>query len=296
LTNVLSGPGGFLMEYWNHQVILTASNTYTGPTIINQGGNTMSVALSGDGSIAHSSLIFFGGGDPAAVRLDVSGRSDQTFTLANGQTLAGVGAVNGKLTVSAGATLSPAGTNTTIGITAGANATGTIAASGDIVLAGTTTLKLNGSGVNDQVQSATSITYGGTLNLVNLSASPLAAGNSFQVFNAPSYSGSFANVTPATPGAGLAWDLSQLNSGFVNVVSASGPVVNNPQISGGNLILSGSGGPANGTYHVLTTTNLAMPLASWDVLTNGTFDASGNFSSTNAVGSAQQQFFTIKQP
>jgi len=79
--------------------------------------------------------------------------------------------------------------------------------------------------------------------------------------------------------------------------SSGGPVTNNPpQFSGGNLILSGSGGPANGTYHVLTTTNLTTPLGSWLVLTNGTFDASGNFSSTNPVGTAKQQFFIIKQP
>ena len=297
-TNVLSGPGGFLMEYWNHQMVLSASNTYTGPTIINQGGNTLSVALSGNGSISHSSLIFFGGSDPTSMRMDVSGRTDQTFTLASGQILAGVGAVNGKLTVSPGAIVSPAGTNTTIGVTAGANATGTISASSDVALNGTTTLKLNGSGVNDQIQSATSIAYGGTLNLVNISGSPLAAGNSFQVFNAPDYSGSFTDITPATPGDGLAWDLSQLNIGFVNVVvsGGTGPVVNNPQIVGGNLILSGTGGTNNGTYHVLTTTNLTTPLAGWDVLTNGTFDASGNFSSTNAVGTARQQFFIIKQP
>ncbi|HTL72555.1 MAG TPA: autotransporter-associated beta strand repeat-containing protein [bacterium] len=298
LTNTVSGPGGFLMEYWNHQMILSASNTYTGPTIINQGGNSLSVALTGSGSISHSSLIFFGGGDPASTRMDVSGRSDLTFTLADGQTLAGVGAVNGKLTVSPGATLAPAGTNITLGITAGANATGTISASSDIALNGITTLKLNGSGVNDQIKSATSIAYGGTLNLVNISGSPLAVGNSFEVFNAPGYSGSFTNIAPATPGAGLAWDLSQLNIGFVNVVTAggSGPVVNSPQIVGGNLILSGTGGAANSTYHVLTTTNLTTPLVSWDVLTNGTFDASGNFSSTNAVGTANQQFYIIKQP
>ncbi|HZI31864.1 MAG TPA: hypothetical protein VFF11_05960, partial [Candidatus Binatia bacterium] len=71
---------------------------------------------------------------------------------------------------------------------------------------------------------------------------------------------------------------------------------NNPQIVGGNLILSGSGGTNNGPYHVLTTTNLTTPLLSWDVLTNGTFDASGHFSSTNAVGTARQQFYIIKQP
>jgi len=80
------------------------------------------------------------------------------------------------------------------------------------------------------------------------------------------------------------------------VAAASGVVLNNPKIVGSNLILSGTGGTDNGTYHVLTTTNVATTIASWGVLTNGTFDASGNFSSTNAIGTAKQQFFIIKQP
>src|SRR5205823_10839283 len=131
------------------------------------------------------------------------------LTLASGQTLAGIGRINGSLTVAAGATLSPAGTNTTLGMTTGANASGTIAATNAISLDGTTVIKLKGSGTNDVVQSTRAgITYGGTLNLVNINGA-LAAGNSFQIFNATSYSGSFANITPATPGAGLAWDVTQ---------------------------------------------------------------------------------------
>ena len=297
LTNVISGSGGFLMEYWNHQMVLSASNTYTGPTIINQGGNTMSVALSGNGSISHSSLIFFGGSDPTSMRMDVSGRNDQTFTLASGQTLGGVGRVNGKLLVSPGATIAPAGTNTTIGVTAGANATGTLSASSNIVLNGTTVIKLKGSGVNDQIQSATSITYSGTLNLANISGSALAAGNTFQILNAPSYSGSFTNLTPATPGSGLAWDTSQLNTfGIINVVSSGGPVIGSTMVSGGNLIFSGTGGPANGSYAVMTATNLAAPLANWTSLVTNSFDSTGAFSTTNAITPGTlQQFYRIKQ-
>jgi len=47
-------------------------------------------------------------------------------------------------------------------------------------------------GQNDVIQAAANIHYGGTLNLVNISSSPLVAGNSFQVFSAASYTGSFA--------------------------------------------------------------------------------------------------------
>ncbi len=207
--------------------------------------------------------------------MDVSGRSDQTLTLASGQALAGIGTINGKLVVSAGAIISPAGTNTTIGITAGANSTGTIVASNNVTLNGATVIKLNGSGVNDQIQSSTSINYSGTLNLLNISGAPLAVGNSFQILNAPSYVGSFGSITPTTPGPNLAWDTSQLNTfGIINVVagSGSGPVIGSTTVSAGNLIFSGTGGTANGSYAVLTTTNIATLLINWTSLVTNSFD------------------------
>jgi hypothetical protein len=293
-TNLISGVGGFVCDAYNHAMIFSAANTYSGPTIIGDGPQ---VALTNNGSISHSSLIFFGGSNPASVHIDVSGRSDQTLTLASGQTLGGIGTINGSLTVGAGATISPAGTNTTIGITTGANTTGTISATNTVALNGTTILKLKGSGVNDQIASSAGITYGGTLNLVNISGSPLAAGNSFQIASATSYSGSFTSITPATPGAGLAWDTSQLNIGFLNVVAASSrPVIGSTKLSGGRLIFSGAGGTANGTYFVLATTNLTIPLANWPSVLTNTFDGTGAFNVTNAISpSVPNLFYIIKQ-
>jgi hypothetical protein len=290
-TNLISGAGGFVSDYYNHASIFAAANTYSGPTIIGDGPQ---VWLTGNGSISHSSLIFFGGSNPTSVHLDVSGRSDQTLTLASGQTLGGIGAINGSLTVGVGATISPAGTNTTIGITTGSSSTGTIIATNAVTLNGTTVLKLNGSGVNDEVQAGAGITYGGTLNLVNISGAPYAIGNLFQVFSATSYNSSFTSVTPATPGAGLAWILT---NGFLSVVAApSQPVVNSVRVSSGNLIFSGTNGTLSGSYMVLTSTNLTTPLANWvPVLTNN-YDASGNFSVTNAiVPGVPDKFYLLKQ-
>lgn len=297
-TNVISGPGGFLSEYWNHAMIFAAANTYTGPSIINQGGNSLYVALTNNGSISHSSLIFFGGSDPTSVRMDVSGRNDQTFTLASGQTLAGVGAVNGQLVVSAGATISPAGTNTSLGVTAGSNATGTLSASGNIALNGSTVIKLNGSGTNDAIQTQGSIQFGGALTLVNINANPLAAGNSFQIFNAASFTGNFTSTNLPVLTAGLTWDLSQLNSGLVKVIGGStGPIIGGTTVANGKLLFSGTGGTANGTYYVLTATNLATPLMNWTPVQTNTFDATGAFSVTNALNPATPQlFYRIQQP
>jgi len=292
-TNVISGPGGFTLDYYNHAMVLSASNTYSGPTSIGGDGNSIQVSLTGNGSISHSSVIFFQGSSPSATHVDATGRSDQTLTLANGQTLAGVGAVNGNLVVSSGAIVSPSGTNAVNGSTS-TNAVGAIAASDNITLNGTTILKLDGSGSNDMVQAGANITFGGTLNLVNISSTPLAAGNSFHVFSAANYNGSFSSITPSTPGVGLAWDTTQLNTGVINVIASSGgPSIASTKVSGGKLIFSGTGGSASGTYYVLTTTNLAGP---WMFVATNSYDASGNFNVTNTMpAGVPQQFYRIEQ-
>ncbi len=289
-TNVIGGTGGFVWDAYGPETVFTASNIYSGPTVI---GNGLTLVLSGNGSISYSSLIFFGGSNPANVSLDVSGRPDKTLTLASGQTLGGIGTINGSLVMFAGATLSPAGTNVTLGMTEGSSSTGTIIATNAITLNGTTVMKLNGSGVNDQVQAGAGITYGGTLSLINISGSPFAAGNSFQIFSAASYTGSFANITPATPGAGLAWDTSQLNTGFLNVVSQ--PVINSTKVAGGNFIFSGTNGTAGRNYSVLTATNITTPLPNWTALATNSFDGTGAFSVTNAIsGGTPRRFYRIK--
>jgi Concanavalin A-like lectin/glucanases superfamily len=296
-TNIISGVGGFVEDVYNHAMILSAANTYTGPTIIGSDGNTPEVTLTNNGSISHSSLIFFGGSNPSVAHMDVTGRSDQSLTLASGQTLAGVGGVNGSIVVSTGATLSPSGSTTALGVTwGGTNAVGTIAASGNITLNGTTVIKLNGSGTNDAVQAGGKIIYGGTLNLVNISSSSLAPGDTFQIFNAANHTGSFANITPTVPGPGVAWDTNQLGSGIISVVTGpSQPVIGSTTILSGNLIFSGTGGAANGTYYVLTSTNLATPLADWKPLSTNAFGGSGNFSVTNAINPGNpRQFYLIE--
>lgn len=293
-TNLVSGPGGILLDYWNHAYVFSSANTYTGPTIINDGPQ---VKLTGNGSILSSPLIFFGGSNSNSVHLDASARSDSTLTLAAGQTLGGIGTVAGNLVETSGATIAPAGTNTTIGITTGANQTGGLKATGNITLNGTTVIKLNGPGTNDSVNAGGSLTYGGTLSLENISGMPLAAGNSFQIFSAGSgISGNFASITPATPGAGLAWNTSQLSSGLLSVVSTTPPLITSAKVSGGDLIFNGNGGNANGTYYVITTTNLMTPRANWVVLSTNSYDNAGNFSVTNAIGAGEpQQFYQIKQ-
>lgn len=66
-------------------------------------------------------------------------------------------------------------------------------------------------------------------------------------------------------------------------------------VSGGNLVLSGTGGVTNGNYYVLTSTNLAAPLTNWTRLVTNQFDGSGNFNFTNAMNTNSPQSFYLLQ-
>ena len=63
------------------------------------------------------------------------------------------------------------------------------------------------------------------------------------------------------------------------------------------IVLSGTGGAPNGTYYVLTSTNVALPLVNWTRVTTNLFDGTGGFSATNVVDlNVPQQFFLLQLP
>jgi pectate lyase len=65
--------------------------------------------------------------------------------------------------------------------------------------------------------------------------------------------------------------------------------------SGTNLLFGGNGGPAGGTNYLVASTNLALPLAQWTRTATNSFDASGNYSITNALPTAvTQRFYRIR--
>jgi hypothetical protein len=61
----------------------------------------------------------------------------------------------------------------------------------------------------------------------------------------------------------------------------------------GGFILSGFGGTNGGTYYVLTSSNLVVPLTNWDSIATNQFDSSGNFIFTNAAQTNTPQLFYI---
>jgi hypothetical protein len=118
-----------------------------------------------------------------------------------------------------------------------------------------------------------------------------------------SYTGSdpFAGLSLASLPSGYTGSLVD-NAGSVdlsiNVGTAVPPAIHSITTGGGQIIINGSNktGSGGGSYHLLTSTNLLLPLTNWTIVTSGSFDGSGNFSTTNSGGTNTQQFFILKVP
>ena len=75
------------------------------------------------------------------------------------------------------------------------------------------------------------------------------------------------------------------------------PAIITATLSGSKLMLAGTGGITNGTYYVLTSTNIAAPLSRWTRLLTNQFDANANFNFTNTLSpNAPQSFYLLQEP
>lgn len=73
------------------------------------------------------------------------------------------------------------------------------------------------------------------------------------------------------------------------------PYINVMKLSGANIIISGTNGPANGKYSVLASSNLTFPFTNWTQLSTNPFDGNGNFIFTNPVNPGMPAFFYLLQ-
>ncbi|HEX9047579.1 MAG TPA: LamG-like jellyroll fold domain-containing protein [Verrucomicrobiae bacterium] len=253
-----SATDGGLIKNGAGTLTLTGTNTYTGTTTINAG----TLALSGSGSITNSRAITVAGGGAVFDASAVGG-----FTVSAGKTLSGSGAVNGAVVNNGAVTPGTGG------------AIGTLTFSNSLVFNGLVSMRVNrnnGSPVNDRIALASSgINYGGTLTVNNI-GSNLTAGDSFQLFSAPSYSGAFATLNLPSLGTGLAWNTNGLTNGVLSVVTTVGPqFASLAQSADGNFQFNGTGA-AGVTYELDGATNLAPPIA-WLFITNAVADQNGLF-------------------
>ena len=246
----------------------------------------------GSTAVASQSLAGSGGvtkGGSGVLYLD-GNNTYAGMTVANAGSLGGTGLISGPVTIGAAATLVP-GTSLSTSVL---STIGTLTVNNSLSLSGTAFMEVDkGTSVADVVQ-ANSVTYGGTLVVSNVSATPLAGGEVFQLFNVSgSKAGNFSSVV-VLPATGLSGTFNP-GTGQVTISSAAPPQFNSTAVSGGNLILSGTGTP-NGTYSILTSTNVAAPLATWVTNSVGSFSGNGTFSNAIPVGGNGQRFFLLKTP
>lgn len=167
---------------------------------------------------------------------DLTKTGNGTLTLTGNNTLTGLttvaggvlnleGTLAGSVTVNAGASLAgngTAGSATILGTIAPGNSIGQLDFGGATSLSGTAMIELDAAGAPnaDLINVAGAVTLGGDLTVSWLSA---PAPGTYNIIDATSFSGSFANVNlPALTGS-LTWDTSQLNTaGILTVVPEPG--------------------------------------------------------------------------
>ncbi len=242
-------------------VTLTVSNTLTGPgTLLSLGGGTLVLANTNS---ATGNLII----------------SNGTLTLLGGATFK-----NYQLAISNGATLNLTGL------------TVPLAVSNSISLAGNLVATVQSTGTGSRL-IASNLAFGGTLTLSNLGPA-YAAGNTFPLFTATNYSGSFAGIIPATPGSGLVWDVSKLTvNGTLAIAALPSPVITGWQLGGNQLVLRGTnGGTAGSLFYTLAGTNLLLPFTNWPIVATNQFGPNGGFAITNPWTAGPQMYFLLRLP
>ncbi|HSU53455.1 MAG TPA: autotransporter-associated beta strand repeat-containing protein, partial [Candidatus Dormibacteraeota bacterium] len=281
-----------------------------------------SILMGSSTSIHSSSGTFTVGGDLAhTATLTVSSSGTGSLVLGNASISGGTGA--GTLTINANG-VANVNCSITKNATAGAINTATLNLSGGTLnllsgSIGTTAAPLDAVNLSDGSimgvnvtatapgVSATSISPSG-MTTVNINSFAGLPGTTqvpvLKYFNGSSpIAGLQLGTVPAgfVLGNGGAFVDNTANQSIDLVVTPpvyTPPSIQSIAISGGNLVISGTNNSGSGgTYHVLTATNITTPRTNWSVLTNGTFDGSGNFASTNAVtGSTPQRFFMLQVP
>jgi autotransporter-associated beta strand protein len=177
-----------------------------------------------------------------------------------GGVLAGNGSLLSPLTVLAGGTLAP---GASIGI---------LSVTNTVTLGGTNVMEVSKTGAtitNDLLQGVTTLTYGGTLQLV-LTGDALAAGDSLKLYDAAAYTGTFAAIQPAIPGTGLVWDTSELaTAGTLKVApEAAPPITGISLLPDGNFALT-LGGTVGQPYTVRASSDVSQPFSTWTILSSG---------------------------
>ena len=252
---------------------------------ISDGASPTSLVFNGPGSLTLTGNNTFSGNttvNDGALIINSpigSGTGSGSVTINSGATLGGNGTIGGQVSMAAGATLVP-----------GSNGSGILTITNDLGLNNGSILQFQLGATSSQAFVTGDLTLGGTL---NFSAAAGFGPGTYTLFN---YGGSLSvgTLSLGTKPAGYNYTIDTSVLGQVNLV-VSGPQFGKILTTANGLVLSGSGGPTNGTYYLLSSTNLTSPLTGWTRLSTNQFDANGNFNITNSLNkNFRQDFFRLQ--
>jgi autotransporter-associated beta strand protein len=244
---------------------LWGTNGYTAGTTVSGGQLNLNGALTANSAVTVNAATLSGNGfiaGPVAINASSTLLGNSVLT-----SLAPSGAPASQLTISNTLTLDPAST---------------------------TYLGVSDLGY-DRVAGLSQVTLGGDLYVVV--TGPLIGGEVFKLFDAATYSGSFGYDSLPYLGPLLGWDDTSLNvDGTLRVTGRVPEVLSVTSTGPGNFQFSGQG-PTNATYSIVASTNVALPLSEWGVVSSGTFSANGTFTfSDPQAGTHPQRFYRVVSP
>ncbi len=287
-TMLLGGPTAGNIFTWQIGGANTDA-TFAG-IIAEQNTNTItSIEKIGDGIwTLTGSNTFVGGMTVSAGTLQVNNTTgsatgtNQVF-VASGATLSGSGIIGGLTALDDGATLAPG------------DGIGTLTISNELDLSDQTVLQFALGTASDKVVVSGNLTLGGLLNITN------PGGFGVGTYTLFAYGGALtmSSLTIASAPAGFVCTVSTNTPGQIQLIVQlpAPPVFGGINLTGGNLVFSGTGGVSNATFYLLGSTNLDTPLTNWTRLLTNQFDGSGNFNITNVLDTnAPQDFYLLETP
>jgi hypothetical protein len=155
-----------------------------------------------------------------------------------------------RVTVNSGGIFGGVGPATTVNVNSGGGLApgnlgiGTLTVSDSLTNAGNITMEISYNGVTtnaDRINVSTNLVFGGTLVVTNVGPNSLAAGQTFKLFNAPSYAnGAFSSATLPALAPGLGWTNKVAIDGTIAVITtvSTTPFSLTTLVTGNQLVLS----------------------------------------------------------
>jgi autotransporter-associated beta strand protein len=263
--------------------ITVASNNVTPIGVMKTGNGTLT--LSGVNTYTNGTIILGG-------TLICNGSVNLGRFTVTGGALGGTGTIGNAVTIQSGGTIAP-GSNAT-----GTNSIGTLTINNALTNTGVVFIRLNKSATvltNSTINGLSTFFAGGTLSVSNAGPGIVTAGDSFKLFSAAAYKGSFAAISPALPGIGLAWNTTNLAvNGTLAVIATVPPQFSAITPQGAGQFQFTATGAAGVAYDLEAATNLLAPIA-WTLVTNAVADQSGSFQFMELqAANFPQRFYRIK--